>query len=64
MKLDYMKIIICAANRKMSIKDLVNKAQITTFTLLRIKKGLKVRVMSAGKLAAALGVDVEEILAR
>ena len=64
MKLDYMKIIIYAANRKMSIKDLLDKAQITTFTWRRIKEGHEFRVMTAGKLAAALGVDVEKILAR
>ncbi len=62
MKLSYEQILIAAARKKMALKELRSKCGVTLFTMQRIKQGHEVRVKTAGKLAAVLGVDVTELM--
>lgn len=62
MKLDFEKIRLECARKCLSMRDVLHRANMSTVTAKRIKSGLEVNPKTAGKLAAALGVDVTEIL--
>lgn len=63
MKLDFNKIRLVCARKCFSIGEALQAAHVSTFTAKRIREGLEVNTKTAGKLAAALGVDVAELLA-
>lgn len=54
---------IAAARKCWTIKELLNKAHISSVTAQRIKNGKAVSVKTAVKLAAVLECDVTELLA-
>lgn len=62
MLLDMAKIKLYAARKVLSIDELRKLAHISNITVRRINAGKEVYPKTAGKLAAALGVDVTEIL--
>ncbi len=62
MVLSYEKVKLACARKCFSIKELLIKAHISTVTAKRIKDGGEINTKTAGKLAAALGVDVTELL--
>nr|DAW24639.1 MAG TPA: LAMBDA REPRESSOR (TRIPLE MUTANT)/DNA COMPLEX-DNA COMPLEX, DOUBLE HELIX, TRANSCRIPTION-DNA.1A [Caudoviricetes sp.] len=62
MRINYQKFFIACATAKMTMSAAVEKANISCFILSRIKHGKNVNAATAGKLAAALGVPVEELL--
>ena len=63
MVLNYEKVKLACARKCLSIKELMTKAHISSVTAIRIKANKEVNTKTAGKLAAALGVDVLELLA-
>lgn len=62
MKINYEKFFIACARAEMTMTAVVNKTGLSCFVLSRIKQGKNVNAATAGKLAAALGVPVEELL--
>jgi len=60
MKVDLKKMDILLARRCMSLADL--QPGVSTQTLARIRKGVNITPKTLGRLAAALGVDVREIM--
>lgn len=62
MILDIQKIKLALARKQLSFLEVLKKAHVSSVTAGRINAGLEVRPKTAGKLAAALGVDVTEIL--
>lgn len=62
MVLSYTKIETAGANRQMSMKDIYKKARMARATLERIRQGNEVTMRTAGKLAAALEVNVAELI--
>lgn len=63
MVIDSSKFYIACANARTGVSGIVRKAGCTSAVLHRIKNGKKVNTATAGKLAAALGVNVESLLA-
>lgn len=63
MILSIEKIKIAVANKQMNFTEMLKKAHVSTVTAGRIRAGKEVNTKTAGKLAAALGVDVTELLA-
>ncbi len=63
MKLDFEKIRLACARKCLTVGEALKAAHTSSFTAKRIKDGKEVNTKTAGKLAAALGVDVAEILA-
>ena len=63
MVLSYEKVKIACARKCLTITEMLTKAHISTVTAKRIKDGEEVNTKTAGKLAAALGVDVSALLA-
>lgn len=62
MLLDMVKIKLVAARRVLTMEELKKLAHLSTGTIRRINTGREVQPKTAGKLAAALGVDVAELL--
>ena len=62
MVLSIEKIRIAAANKQMNFTEVLKLAHVSTVTAKRIKDGAAVNTKTAGKLAAALGVDVADLL--
>ena len=62
MNIDVNALMIEMARAKVTIKELSEKAEVSRSTIAAIKKGGMVRPDIAGKLAAALGVSVNDIL--
>lgn len=62
MILDYGKIKLACARKCFTIRNALQAAHISSLTAKRIKDGMEVNTKTAGKLAAALGVDVAELL--
>lgn len=62
MKLNFRNIEIAAANKKMSIKEILQAANMSPVTLKRIKDDKPVKTQTAGKLAEVLNVNVTELL--
>lgn len=62
MKLNRNKVDICRARKKMSIIDLAEAYGVSRARMNVILNQREVSVVSAGRLADALGCDVTEIL--
>lgn len=62
MKISRNKIDICRARRKKSISDLAEAYGVSRARMNVILNQREVSVVSAGRLAEALGVDVAEII--
>lgn len=62
MILDYRKIKLACARKCFTIRNALQAAHISSLTAKRIKDGMEVNTKTAGKLAAALGVDVADLL--
>ncbi len=62
MILSYEKIIALGADKRLTLQELLHKAGIARLTAKRIKEGNSVTMKTAGKLAAALGVSVADLL--
>ncbi len=63
MLLDHEKFLILGARKQLTITEILKKAHISSLTYQNIKAGKEVRMNVAGKLAAALDVDIEELVA-
>mgnify|MGYP001780825713 CR=1 FL=1 len=63
MKISYRKLAIACANSALNITAAISKANCSINVLHRIKNGKNVNTATVGKLAAALGVTVESLLA-
>jgi hypothetical protein len=64
MVLDITKVRIACARKCWTISQAFKQANISTPTEQRIRKKLPLNPKTAGKLAAALGVDITELLAK
>lgn len=62
MKVDRNKLELAMARACMSPADLANKAVLPRPTLNNAIVGRDIRLVTAGRIAKALGVDVTEIL--
>ncbi len=62
MRINYQKFFIACAKANMTMSAAVEKAGVSCFILSSIKHGKNVNAATAGKLAAALGVPVEDLL--
>ncbi len=62
MVLNTKKIEVALARKEKTFSELYKDARISTVTAGRVRKGLPVQPKIAGKLAAALGVDVSELI--
>lgn len=63
MLLSIEKIKLATARQQKSIAEVLKQAHVSSVTAKRIYAGCEVQTKTAGKLAAALGVDVTELLA-
>lgn len=63
MILDYNKVKIACARKCLTMRNALKQAHMSTQTAQRIKEGGEVNPKTAGKLAAALGCDITELLA-
>ena len=62
MKINRNKIDICRARKKMSVVDLAEAYGVSRARMNVILNQREISVVSAGRLAEALGCDVTEIL--
>ena len=62
MVIDFKKLQIFLARKQLRMTQFFKDAHISSVTVKRMKSGCKVTVKTAGKLAAALGCDVTELL--
>lgn len=62
MKISRDKINICMARKKMNVKELAEVYGVSRARINVILNQREVSIVSAGRLADALGVDVTEIL--
>mgnify|MGYP002771608125 CR=1 FL=1 len=62
MRISCQKLFLACAKAKMSKTQAINTAGLSTGILSAIKQGKNVNAATAGKLAAALGVPVEDLL--
>ena len=63
MQISYRKFFIACAAAGLTFNAVIEKAGVSSFVLSRINQGKKVSAVTVGKLAAALGVAVESLLA-
>lgn len=61
MKTDRKKMMFCMANNCMNLSDLVEKSGLPYPTVKNALYGRTVRPATIGKIAKALGVNVEDI---
>lgn len=62
MKIDIDKLNICRSRNKMSVKALAEAYGVSRTRMNVILNQREVSIVSAGRLAEALGVDVTEII--
>lgn len=62
MRISYQKFFIACAKSKMTMSAAMEKASLSSIILSKIKHGKNVNAVTAGKLAVALGLPVEELL--
>lgn len=62
MKANRSKIFVLLATQELEIKELEQKAKMPRSTLTKVLSGKRVKPITIGKVANALGVDVMEIL--
>ncbi len=64
MRIDKDRVFILRAEKELQIKDIAKKCEVTPQAISNSINADKVSAMMAGKIAKALGVDVEEILTK
>ena len=62
MKISKNKLNIALARKQWNQRDLRDNAIVSAQTILNLNKGKSVMPATVGKIAAALGVDVTEII--
>lgn len=62
MKISKSKLNIALARKQWNQRDLRDNAIVSAQTILNLNKGNSVMPATVGKIAAALGVDVTEII--
>ncbi len=62
-RIDVKKLFALCASKQMTVRELAEIAKCSTATLMRACKNKPLRALTVGKLAAALNVDVTELLA-
>lgn len=62
MKISKSKLNIVLARKQWNQRDLRDNAIVSAQTILNLNKGKSVMPATVGKIAAALGVDVTEII--
>lgn len=62
MKISKSKLNIALARKRWNQRDLRDNAIVSAQTILNLNKGKSVMPATVGKIAAALGVDVTEII--
>ena len=62
MKIETRKLESLIANQARSYKEVATAAGVTERTLQSARSGAEIRTATAGRIAAALGVDVETII--
>ena len=62
MKISKSKLNLALARKQWNQRDLRDNAVVSSQTILNLNKGKSVLPATAGKFAAALGVDVTEII--
>lgn len=62
MKISKSKLNIVLARKQWNQRDLRDNAIVSAQTILNVNKGKPVMPATVGKIAAALGVDVTEII--
>lgn len=62
MILDVTKIKLATARLQLTMREVMKNAHLSSVTVRRVYAGKEVQPRTAGKLAAALGCDVAEIL--
>lgn len=62
MKISKSKLNITLARKQWNQRDLRDNAIVSAQTILNLNKGKSVMPATVGKIAAALGVDVTEII--
>lgn len=62
MKISKSKLNIALARKQWNQRDLRDNAIVSAQTILNLNKGKSVMPATVGKIAAALGVDVAEII--
>lgn len=62
MKISKAKLNIALARKQWNQRDLRDNAIVSAQTILNLNKGKSVMPATVGKIAAALGVDVTEII--
>ena len=63
MVIDSTKFYIACANARANVSEITKRAGCTVSVLHRIKNGKRVNTLTVGKLAEALGVPAESLLA-
>ena len=63
MVIDIKKLQIVLVRKQLRMTQFFKDAHISSVTVKRIKSGCEVTTKTAGKLAAALGCDITELLA-
>ena len=62
MKISKSKLNIALARKQWNQRDLRDNSVVSSQTILNLNKGKSVMPATVGKIAAALGVDVTEII--
>lgn len=62
MKISKAKLNVALARKQWNQRDLRDNAVVSAQTILNLNKGKTVMPATVGKIAAALGVDVTEII--
>ncbi len=62
MKISNAKLNVALARKQWNQRDLRDNAVVSAQTILNLNKGKTVMPATVGKIAAALGVDVTEII--
>ena len=62
MQVDYKKLFTICANRGFTLSYVAEISQIPRQTIANIRTGKNITTVTAGKIAKALGVSVDEIL--
>ena len=64
MKLNSRKLELLMARKNINVTQLVEKSGVSRATISTVRLRGTCHILTAAKLAAALGVDVEEIIAK
>lgn len=64
MRIDRIRLIVAAAERDLTMRDLAEKAGISYNMTCQIKRGMSCSDKAAQKIADALGMDLEDLRER